>query len=121
MVQPRKKSTNHMATKAWLITGAPRGMGAEIAKAALVDGNQVVAAGRKPEAVTKPQAALAALMPIKGKSRNFLTTARTWLRDVSTPGSIRDVDPRCLPSVVFTSTGPLVYQWQFDRSTARDR
>jgi NAD(P)-dependent dehydrogenase (short-subunit alcohol dehydrogenase family) len=48
-----KKSTNHMAIRAWFITGATRGIGAEIAKAALVDGNQVVASDRKPEAVTE--------------------------------------------------------------------
>ena len=42
-----------MATKIWFITGATRGIGAEIAKAALVDGNQVVATGRKPAAVTE--------------------------------------------------------------------
>ena len=38
----------YMATKVWFITGATRGIGAEIAKAALVDGNQVVASGSKP-------------------------------------------------------------------------
>jgi NAD(P)-dependent dehydrogenase (short-subunit alcohol dehydrogenase family) len=42
-----------MAIRAWFITGATRGIGAEIAKAALVDGNQVVASDRKPEAVTE--------------------------------------------------------------------
>jgi NAD(P)-dependent dehydrogenase (short-subunit alcohol dehydrogenase family) len=52
MVQPRKKkSTNHMAIRVWLITDAARGIGAEIAKAALVDSNQVVASDHKPEAV----------------------------------------------------------------------
>ena len=49
----QEKSTNHMATKAWFITGTTRGIGAEIAKAALVDGNQVVVSDRKPEAVTE--------------------------------------------------------------------
>jgi NAD(P)-dependent dehydrogenase (short-subunit alcohol dehydrogenase family) len=49
----QKKSTNHMAIRDWFITGAARGIGAEIAKAALVDGNQVVAGDRKPEAVTE--------------------------------------------------------------------
>ncbi len=64
MVQLRKKSTNHMATKAWLITGATRGICSEIAKATLGDGNQVVATGRKPKAVTKAPPVLAALLPI---------------------------------------------------------
>jgi len=38
--------------KVWLITGAGRGMGVDIAKAALAAGNAVVATGRDPEAVT---------------------------------------------------------------------
>jgi NAD(P)-dependent dehydrogenase (short-subunit alcohol dehydrogenase family) len=38
-------------TKVWLITGAGRGMGADIAKAALTAGDAVVATGRHPEAV----------------------------------------------------------------------
>jgi NAD(P)-dependent dehydrogenase (short-subunit alcohol dehydrogenase family) len=37
--------------KTWLITGAGRGMGVEIAKAALDAGNNVVATGRSPQAV----------------------------------------------------------------------
>jgi NAD(P)-dependent dehydrogenase (short-subunit alcohol dehydrogenase family) len=39
--------------KVWFITGAGRGMGVCIAKAALAAGNQVVATGRNPNAVTK--------------------------------------------------------------------
>jgi NAD(P)-dependent dehydrogenase (short-subunit alcohol dehydrogenase family) len=38
-------------TKVWLITGAGRGMGADIAKAALAAGDAVIATGRDPEAV----------------------------------------------------------------------
>jgi NAD(P)-dependent dehydrogenase (short-subunit alcohol dehydrogenase family) len=49
----QKKSTNHMVMRIWFITGATHGIGAEIAKAALVHGNQVVASDRKPEAVTE--------------------------------------------------------------------
>jgi len=39
--------------KVWLITGAGRGMGVAIAKAALAAGDAVVATGRDPEAVAK--------------------------------------------------------------------
>jgi NAD(P)-dependent dehydrogenase (short-subunit alcohol dehydrogenase family) len=39
--------------KVWFVTGAGRGMGVGIAKAALAAGNAVVATGRKPPAVTK--------------------------------------------------------------------
>ena len=37
--------------KVWLVTGAGRGMGVDIAKAALAAGNAVVATGRRPKAV----------------------------------------------------------------------
>jgi len=40
------------SNKTWLITGAGRGMGADIARAALAAGHNVVATGRKPDAVT---------------------------------------------------------------------
>ena len=39
--------------KVWFITGAGRGMGVDIAKAALAAGNAVVATGRDPDAVMK--------------------------------------------------------------------
>jgi len=39
--------------KVWLITGAARGMGVHFAKAALAAGHQVVATGRRPEAVAE--------------------------------------------------------------------
>jgi hypothetical protein len=51
---PQKSNlTNHMAKRVWFIAGVTRGIGTEIAKAALVDSNQVVASDRKPEAATK--------------------------------------------------------------------
>jgi NAD(P)-dependent dehydrogenase (short-subunit alcohol dehydrogenase family) len=40
-------------SKVWFITGAGRGMGADIAKAALAAGHSVVASGRNPDAVSK--------------------------------------------------------------------
>ena len=39
--------------KAWFITGTSRGMGVDFAKAALADGDAVVATGRNTDAVTK--------------------------------------------------------------------
>ena len=44
---------NNKEGNVWLITGAGRGMGLNIAKAALAAGHTVVATGRNPEAVTK--------------------------------------------------------------------
>ena len=39
--------------KVWFITGAGRGMGVDIAKAALADGHAVVATGRNAETVRR--------------------------------------------------------------------
>jgi NAD(P)-dependent dehydrogenase (short-subunit alcohol dehydrogenase family) len=55
----RRKTYQHMKEirmtdeKVWFITGAGRGMGVDIAKAALAAGDAVVATARDPEAVTK--------------------------------------------------------------------
>src|SRR5215218_8869007 len=48
----RRSIVEHMTDKkVWFITGAGRGMGVDIAKAALAADNAVVATGRRPEAV----------------------------------------------------------------------
>ena len=41
------------SNKVWFITGAGRGMGASLTRAALAAGNAVAATGRRPEAVVK--------------------------------------------------------------------
>ena len=51
--------------KIWLITGAGRGMGADIAKAALAGGNAVVATGRDPARVTAAIGAHDDLLAVK--------------------------------------------------------
>ena len=51
--------------KVWFITGAGRGMGVDIARAALAAGNAVVATGRNPEAVTQALGQSADLLPVK--------------------------------------------------------
>jgi NAD(P)-dependent dehydrogenase (short-subunit alcohol dehydrogenase family) len=51
--------------KVWFITGAGRGMGVDIAKAALAAGNAVVATGRNPEAVTKAVGESGDLLAVK--------------------------------------------------------
>jgi NAD(P)-dependent dehydrogenase (short-subunit alcohol dehydrogenase family) len=45
--------TTNRASKVWLITGAGRGLGLNIAKAALAAGHKVVASGRNPDKVIK--------------------------------------------------------------------
>ncbi len=42
-----------MSSNVWLITGAGRGLGLDIAKAALVAGHKVVATGRNTEKVAR--------------------------------------------------------------------
>jgi NAD(P)-dependent dehydrogenase (short-subunit alcohol dehydrogenase family) len=51
--------------KVWLITGAGRGMGVDIAKAALAAGHAVVATGRNPAAVEKAIGASDRLLAVK--------------------------------------------------------
>src|SRR4029453_11137390 len=58
-----KKPRNKM-NKTWFITGATRGIGAAIAKAALDAGNKVVATGRKLEAVNQALGTAENLRPL---------------------------------------------------------
>jgi NAD(P)-dependent dehydrogenase (short-subunit alcohol dehydrogenase family) len=51
--------------KVWLVTGAGRGMGVDIAKAALAAGNAVVATGRNPERVSAAIGAHEDLLAVK--------------------------------------------------------
>jgi NAD(P)-dependent dehydrogenase (short-subunit alcohol dehydrogenase family) len=51
--------------KVWFITGAGRGMGVDIAKAALAAGNAVVATGRNPEGVAKAVGTTDDLLAVK--------------------------------------------------------
>ena len=52
-------------SKVWFITGAGRGMGTDIAKAALADGYKVVATGRNTDKVTKAVGESADLLVVK--------------------------------------------------------
>lgn len=54
-----------MSKTVWLITGAGRGMGTDIAKAALAAGHAVVATGRDPERVAAAIGAHDDLLPVK--------------------------------------------------------
>ena len=54
-----------MSKTVWLITGAGRGMGTDIAKAAFAAGNAVVATGRDPERVTAAVGAHDDLLAVK--------------------------------------------------------
>src|SRR6266571_5265487 len=52
-IQASKRGGSMTEKKVWFITGAGRGMGVHIAKAALAAGNAVVATGRNTDTVTK--------------------------------------------------------------------
>ena len=52
-------------SKVWFITGAGRGMGVDIARAALAAGNKVVATGRNTDTVTKAIGASDDLLVVK--------------------------------------------------------
>lgn len=54
-----------MSSNVWFITGAGRGLGLDIAKAALAAGHQVVATGRNPEKVAKAVGASDNLLVVK--------------------------------------------------------
>ena len=56
--------------RVWFITGASRGMGALIAKAALADGNAVVAAGRNIKAIAERLGDSPALLPVASDVTN---------------------------------------------------
>ena len=51
--------------RVWLITGAARGLGAQIAGAALADGNAVIAAGRNTAAIVERFGDNPAVLPVK--------------------------------------------------------
>ncbi len=69
-----------MSKTVWLITGAGRGMGTDIAKAALAAGHAVVATGRDPERVTAAIGAHDDLLAVKG--RDLIAQADVY-RDLS--------------------------------------
>src|SRR5882724_11737573 len=50
---PKEAAMTEQKEQVWFITGAGRGMGVEIAKAALAAGYKVVATGRAPASVEK--------------------------------------------------------------------
>jgi NAD(P)-dependent dehydrogenase (short-subunit alcohol dehydrogenase family) len=56
--------TKQQFKRVWFITGASRGLGALIARAALADGNAVVAAGRNAAAITERLGESDALLPV---------------------------------------------------------
>jgi NAD(P)-dependent dehydrogenase (short-subunit alcohol dehydrogenase family) len=89
--------------KVWLITGAGRGIGVYIAKAALAAGNAVVATGRNAEAVTKAlgdhEDLLAARLDITNRAdaeaASTYYSARIACRRVSSAREVNGAGYRC--------------------------
>jgi len=98
-----------------LVTGANKGIGlqmrADLARAT----RPAVLQERNRLAGEIPATSIVLAAAVKGVSRCFWA-AYTWLLDLFTAPSMRDVEPRCMPSVAFTPSGPPVYQWQDARS-----
>jgi NADP-dependent 3-hydroxy acid dehydrogenase YdfG len=97
-----------MGTEFCFITAATCGIDSEIAKSALVGGNQAVATNREAEAVAKAQGASNKFLPVTPDVTSE-ESARTWLVGLFSPVL---VDPCCAPSIAFTPNGPLVYEWE---------
>jgi hypothetical protein len=67
---------------------------------------------KNPLAGEVPATSIVRAAAVKGVSRCFWPATCTWLLDLFTAPSMRDGEPRCPPSVVFTPSGLLVYQWR---------
>ena len=59
-----------------------------------------------------PESPIVLAAAAKGKSRSFWAAAHAWLLDLFTAPPMPEVEPRRLPSVAFTPSGPLVYEWE---------
>jgi len=64
-INPKEVNDRMSDNKVWLVTGAGRGMGVDIAKAALAAGDAVVATGRNPERVSSALGAHEDLLVVK--------------------------------------------------------
>ncbi|KRE91404.1 SDR family oxidoreductase [Arthrobacter sp. Soil764] len=62
---PTNSTTSRTGQKVWFITGAGRGLGTDIAKAALAAGHAVVAAGRNPKKVAQAVGSHKDLLAVK--------------------------------------------------------
>jgi hypothetical protein len=92
----RKESGIHMATKVCFIKEPICGIGAGIAKAPLVNGNQVAATVRKPEAVKRASRSFVNLLPVAPDA-----TCKNQVEIAVRLPSI---------AVVFTVGGPVIYE-----------
>ena len=59
-----------------------------------------------------PESPIVLAVAAKGKSRSFWAASHMLLLDFFTASPMPEVEPRRLPSVAFTPSGPLVYEWE---------
>jgi NAD(P)-dependent dehydrogenase (short-subunit alcohol dehydrogenase family) len=95
----RKQTRNHMATKVCFINSATRGIGAQIAKAPLADGNRFAAIDRKSGSRTpRPSDNLHPGAP-----------------ELARKGQLEMAAPLPIIAVAFTVGGPVVYERRGDQ------
>ena len=93
-----------------LVTGANKGIGPQM-RAGLAPATRPTILKEGNRLGGEILATSIVLAAVKGVSRCFWA-AYTWLLGLFTAAPMRDVESRCIPSVAFTPSGPLVYQWQ---------
>ena len=101
---------NATQQKVWLVTGAARGMGEDIAKAALAAGHAVVATARNASRVTESL----------GESENLLTVALDVTDPAAAQGAVRHAVDRFGQIDVLVNNAGSFYAGFFEEMTPQD-
>src|SRR5688572_9041775 len=104
------KNMNNTAGKVWLITGAGRGLGLDIAKAALSAGHKVVATGRNPDKVAK----------VIGNLENLLVVKLDITKSVEAQSSIEQTVKRFGRLDVLVNNAANFYAGYFEEQPAEE-
>ena len=101
---------NNVEEKVWFITGAGRGLGLDIAKAALSAGHKVVATGRNPEKVTKAI----------GSSPNLLVLKLDILKSLEAESAMNETVKRFGRIDVLVNNAANFYAGYFEEQTPEE-